>query len=294
MTSVALVTHLADPALTASDERVARALAARGCEVQAAPWDDPAIDWTAFAAVVLRSPWDYTWRVASFTAWLDALEAAGVTVLNAVPVVRWNIHKRYLLELERAGIPIVPTEVLLSPSHAEVASAALRRGWPDAVLKNAIGAGARGVRILRTPDYRDEGPAPVGDVLLQPLVPEIAAGEWSLILFGGEFSHAALKVPAKGDIRVQARYGGSTTIESPPQPLIHSAAAALQAAATINRISLEDLLYARVDGVVVDGEFRLMELELIEPGLFLDLPGAEYAAEDFARAMLNRLIPGKR
>ncbi len=292
-TVIALVTYLESPGLTESDARLQAALQARGHDVSAVAWDDPHADWQAFDAIIVRSPWDYSGRVAEFRAWLDRLEADGVGLANPIPVMRWNMHKRYLLELEAADVAVVPTEFVADASASPYAIAKAR-GWDEVVVKPAISAGARRTRVLPAASEAQgdwwEGEFPADGVLVQPLVRVIAAGEWSLIFFAGEFSHSALKVPAAGDFRVQPRHGGSVLSTPPSAELIAEGRSALLATAKVAGCDVRELLYARVDGVVVDGRFLVMEVELIEPGLFLDIPGAEHAADQFAAAIETWLL----
>lgn len=294
MVNVALVTYLEAPELSASDACLAAALNDRGHAAHAVPWDAPT-DWTAFDSVVVRSTWDYHRRPAEFRAWLEHIEERGASVWNRPSVMRWNMHKGYLLDLERVGSRVVPTELVPMGASEPVTSIAARRNWGAVVVKPATGASALGVTALRADEFEAaeewfRGQSREKDLLVQPSMSEIANGEWSMVFFGGEYSHAALKVPAPGDIRVQQRYGGTTTIFSPPPRLIDQAAEVLTAASSICQCVPSDFLYARVDGVVLEStEFMLMELELIEPGLFLHLSGAEGSAGRFGDAILKRV-----
>lgn len=269
MRRIALVTFAASPELSASDACLAAARRARGHEVMAVPWDS-ATTWSSFDAAVIRSTWDYHRRPTDFAAWLDAVEQESARVRNSPRVIRWNMHKRYLLDLAEAGVNIVPTEVIGQRQIESIASIARRRGWSDVVVKPAIGASATGVTVHRadalgSADERLRAITETGDCLVQPLIEQIVEGEWSLVFFGGEFSHAALKKPAAGDIRVQRQHGGRTVIATPPPSIIRQARAALVAASMITHTNQNEFTYARVDGVVVGNRFTLMELELIEP-----------------------------
>ena len=121
----------------------------------------------------------------------------------------------------------------------------------------------------------------MGDCLVQPFVPEVQdPGEWSLIFLDGVFSHAVVKRPAAGDFRVQEEFGGTRHPADAPPELVAQAERVLALAG-------ERTLYARVDGVVRGGLFQLLELELVEPSLFLDVVPA--AAERFADAVVRWL-----
>ena len=224
------------------------ALLRRGADVDAVSWDD-VVDWHKYHAIVVRSTWDYHKRVDEFRAWLDRME--GLPLWNPPALLRRNIHKSYLLELQEQGIEIVPTVFM-------------PRGT---IVKPAVSATAHQTMLF---DY---------DVLIQPYVPEIAAdGELSFVFIGRAFSHCVRKRPAAGDFRVQTDFGGTAERVSVDASLI---AQAERVAATLG----EEWLYARVDGVVRDGRLLLMELEATEPSLFLD----EVAAERFADAITSSL-----
>jgi glutathione synthase/RimK-type ligase-like ATP-grasp enzyme len=282
MLEIAFATEARMPALLFGDAFAATALSRRGARVDAAVWDDPAVDWGRFDAVAIRTCWDYHTRAQEFLAWAEGLAARGVRVLNPPAVLRWNAHKSYLLELARRGVDVVPTAVVERGATAGLAALLEARGWAEAVVKPAVsGGGFETARVSReSPAAAEEALGRVlahSEALVQPFLAEIASeGEWSLIFFGGEYSHAVRKVPAAGDFRVHQEFGGQVLPEAAPAALISAAAEAARAAGP--------LLYARVDGIYAGGRFLLMELELIEPELFF---GADPdAPERFADALL--------
>ena len=250
---IALVTWRGLPELAADDRLLQQALVRRGAEARAVIWDDASVDWRSFDAIVVRSTWDYHKRADEFRAWIDRLDR--LPLWNPPAVLRANTHKSYLLELEKRGIPIVPT--LFVP-----------RG-ESYIVKPAVSATA----------FRTERHVADVDLLVQPFVPEIVSeGELSFVFFGGAFSHAVRKRAAGGEFRVQSDFGGTAERIQPSQTLIEEAR-------TIANTLGEQWLYARVDCVVRDGHLLLMELEATEPSLFLD----EAAAERFADAVLSRV-----
>jgi len=285
---LALATSAQIPAIHADDAHLAASLIRLGVEPTPCIWSDPAVDWSRFDAVLIRTPWDYFQRFAEFTAWLDRLP---IPTINAMPVLHWNADKRYLLELETLGVDIIPTRLVQGRELvAELASMAGK----EIVIKPTVSGGAwhtvRGV--AGEPDFMQAvAQLPVAFAyLIQPFVPEVVAdGEWSLLYFDGHYSHAIKKRAAAGDYRVQALFGGSEEVIEPSTSIIASAEKALRAVATLGHA---DHAYVRVDGVVVDGRFLLMELEMIEPHLFL--AHCPEAAERFASNLLRRLqaIPG--
>ena len=267
---VALATYARLPDLPADDRLLIPALAGLGIDARPLVWDAPEpVD--GLDAVVIRSCWNYHLQLDRFVAWLDRMESGGARVINPAPVLRWNADKSYLLELGRRGVPIVPTHLLRRGATLTLSQALDQSSLAAAVIKPAVSASAHATwRVGRDGAGQDEQRfrelLASGDVLLQPLVPEVVElGEWSVVCFGGEPSHAVLKRPATGDWRVQGEFGGSATLERLTPLLTESAVAILAAAGA------RDSAYARVDGCLVNGRFVLMELELIEPQLFLDL-----------------------
>lgn len=252
---IALVTFAGIPDLTADDQLLATALHDLGADVRAVVWDDADVDWASFDAVVLRSTWDYHLRIDEFLAWLDRLEACGANVWNPVPVVRWNANKTYLRELD---VPQVPT--VFVARGGDVGAVLRERGWERAVVKPTVSATAFETHVVDV--GRASARHATRDVLVQPFVDEIVRdGEWSVLFFGGAYSHAVLKRAKAGDFRVQNDFGGTAERREPPPEVLDGARRILDAAPAT--------LYARVDGVAIDGVFTLMELELIEPALFL-------------------------
>lgn len=287
---LALVTYDARPDLTDDDRLLADALSARGAVVDAVPWSDRAARWNEYDAVVVRSTWDYFLRADEFHGWLARLERERVRVFNDVRTLRWNADKTYLRDLGERGIPVIPTRWL--PRGSVSSLAALRRatGWSELVVKPTVSGGAhrtwRASPAAETDDdSRLTSMIDAGAVMVQPLVDEVEReGEWSLMFFDGRFSHAVLKRPRIGDFRVQAEHGGSLEAAEPSAGVIAAAQRVLDAVPA----STAPLLYARVDGCVVDGKLLLMELEVLEPELFLRC--APRAAERLAEALLSRMV----
>ncbi|MCM2303201.1 MAG: hypothetical protein NDJ72_00745 [Elusimicrobia bacterium] len=282
---VALVTCGSIPELNDDDRLVLSELWRLGIEAEPTVWDDPAVDWRRYDAAVIRSAWDYHLTPAGFLAWLARLEALGLPLWNPAPVVRANLDKSYLKELEAAGVKTAPTEWVEQGSRAVLDELLAARGWDDAVVKPCVSAGAFRTRRVRR---GGEGGQPALDealahsgAMIQPFLPEIVSeGEWSFVFLGGEFSHAVLKSPRAGDFRVQEEHGGRTARREPPSGLLIQARDAAIAGP-------RPWLYARVDGVRRGGELLVVELELIEPFLFLSYaPGA---AERLAAAIKARL-----
>lgn len=285
--TIALVTYTGQPDLTESDRLLIEPLARYGLSARAVSWDSPNIDWHGFDSALLRSCWDYHRRPAEFLGWLERLAAHGVVLWNPPDVVRWNMNKRYLRELAAAGLPVVPTVWPAPCDTATLEVLMARQGWERAVVKPQIGSNADQIVVVDRPDARTaeqhfQALRGSSGALVQRFMPEIAQGEWSLVFICEQFSHAVLKRPQPGSVFVQSSLGGSWSIQPAPQRLVEQATRVL---GQIPRsVPCRPLLYARVDGLEVDGVFVLMELELIEPRLFFT-PEHPQALERFADAV---------
>ena len=261
----------------------------KGLNISLQIWDNPAVDWGRFDVIVLKSPWDYFDKIDAFYAWLDKLEQLKLRVLNPVEIVRWNTNKRYLLDLQQQGVRVVPTVWLEKGSTFEAAQAFAQLGTGKIIVKPAVSGGAKNTFALNP----GEAAAKQDDIngllqqesfLAQPFLEEIKTkGEWSFLFFNGIYSHAVLKTARPGDFRVQHFFGGEVRSAEPP-------AALLAAAQTIVDRHAPGCLYARVDGVELNNELALMELELIEPFLFMAL--SEGAFERYCEALLVQLQLG--
>ncbi len=286
MTHIGFLTSRDHANLTDDDRLVVAPLKNLGISVAPLVWDDGEVNWKAFGAVIVRSPWDYYLKPVEFRSWLDERKRDGVRLINPLEILYWNMEKNYLAELSASGIDIVPTAWLARGSSAQLESTLQDRGWRNAVVKPTISATA--YNTWMTSDERAVMDQPKlelllksNDVMVQPFMKSIQSeGEWSLVFLGGEYSHAVIKRPKNGDFRVQSDFGGTVVAASPTADLIETARNILSKVPS-------PLLYARVDGVMEDGRFHLMELEIIEPGLFLGQ--SNQAPERFARAIQSHL-----
>ena len=250
---VALATAQHLPDLDPDSRLLLPHLEAEGVSAEPAIWNDPAVDWAAFDAVVIRSTWDYFHHEEAFDAWIEAV-AETTPLVNPAGVLRWNAHKTYLRDLGERGVPVVDTLWVHSGEHAEVP-------WPRAIVKPAVSGAAIGLeRVEQGAEVRANGK----DLMVQPFLESITTeGELSLLYAGGELSHAVRKVPKRGDIRVQPEFGSDVRFEDPTDE-------ALDAAEFVLSEVEDELAYARVDLVrAADGTLRLIELEVIEPSLYL-------------------------
>lgn len=265
------------------DESIAlAALADLGVEVAVVDWDDPDVRWADFDRIILRSPWDYTERLAEFLAWTDAT-AAVTEVVNSPAIVRWNIDKTYLRDLEAAGVPVIETTFLAAADDPVL---------PDGefVVKPSVGAGSRDAASYGPQDHA-AALAHVAHlqstgvtVMVQPLVASVPIdGEWPLLFFAGEYSHAANKhiaLPRAGFIEEFFAPETNAPYEATAEQ-IDVARRALDVA--IERFGVPT--YARVDLVRGDdGGPQVLELELVEPSLFLPYGGTD-AVRRFVAAL---------
>lgn len=286
---VGVVTGPRNPDLTAGARALVAAFERRGATAGPAVWTADE-DWAGFDVLLVRSCWDYHERITDFRDWLATAEAAGATVLNPPDVVRWNVHKFYLRDLVDAGVPVLDTAFVERGSDRRLAGVLDDRGWTEAVVKPAVATSSTGAwRASRSdPDeQRFEQAVADGDTLVQRFAPEIRAGERSLSFFGGDFAHAARRRPASDDFRAHHRYGGDSSLYEPADETVGQAASALATARDRLGVSASELPYARVDGVLRDGRFLLMELELVEPYLWLgEADGAVERLADAVEAAL--------
>ncbi len=284
---VALATSGEYPSLTPDDRLLVAPLARLGVETCPAVWDDPDQDWTRFDAVVIRSCWDYHLRPGVFLQWIERLERIGVAVWNPSEVIRWNHHKGYLDDLSGQGVEVVPTvRVPRGGGSGRWIQELEHSGWREVVVKPLISASAHqtwrllrptskvAIRQLREAARRQP-------LMVQPFLSEIVQrGEWSFVFLAGEYSHAVLKKPAPGDFRVQHEHGGLVRRRNPAAELVAQARSVFEALSW-------PVLYARVDAVELEERLVLIELELIEPHLFLAADsGAEVRFARGLRALL--------
>ena len=291
---IGLITYSALSGLDEGDRLLQSALERRGLEVSPVVWDDSGVDWSLFDMCVVRSTWDYHHRLEEFLEWAE--QAAGLTSLwNPLEVLRWNSHKLYLRELTERGVPVVPTLWLERGEAADLATLMESHGWPAAVIKPSVSASAFETVLVEQGSV-ERGQTHLNyllaerDVMVQPFITSVETyRERSLLFIGGELTHAVIRQP-------QLRSGISPGIAdtNPEQAadqdhaLVTPSPEEVSLANEIVAMIDPRLLYARVDLVRGDsGEPLLLELELVEPSLFLHL--APHAVERMADAIIDRL-----
>lgn len=284
--TVLLATYSDLPLGEPGAEALNAALSARGIDLEWAAWDDPSVDWAAASLVAVRATWDYTVRLDDFLAWTRSLDQS--RLLNGADVFEWNHDKAYLTELD--PLPVVPTR--LASTGDDFARAIDEFG--TCVIKPRVSAGGVGLIVVSDPQDERLGqtisdhptyPPVAGPWIAQPLVESVRTqGEVSVFVIAGQAISQVDKLPVGEEVRVHEFFGGA----SRPVPIDPSiAAVALEANDWLTRRFGRQLDYVRVDLLSYGDEWVVSELELIEPGLYLDVLPAN--AEPFTDLIAARL-----
>lgn len=280
--NIALLTCEKFPNLFEPDQQLIPELAKHGITAQPAVWDDASTDWTKFDWLIFRNTWDYYEKEHQFNHWLDQIEGLQIKTLNPTAVIRQNKHKFYLRDLEQKGVRILPT-VFINKTDSLNLAKLIPKEWNKAVIKPAFSAGSYLTQVFSLEEIAvvNENYSEIAkekELLLQEFRPEIQTlGETSLIFFNKKYAHAINKKPAAGDFRIQVQFGGIYEAIQPNSALIE------QAQKIVDTFP-DPLLYARVDGIVIDNQLHLMEIECIEPDLYFNF--SEGARERFVNAIV--------
>lgn len=284
--NIALLTCEKLPNLSPADQLLIPALANKGILAKAVIWSNKNIDWTDFDYLIFRNTWDYFEKETEFNLWLDQIKKLGIKTLNPIDVIIENKHKFYLQDLHNQGIKIIPT-VFIDKTNELKLSKIIPSHWKKAVIKPAFSGGSYLTEVFEVSNISAINTnyasiAAEKELLLQEFMPEIqVVGETSFIFFNKKFSHCVNKKPQKGDFRVQNQFGGSYTLVHPSTELIAKAEQVIQ---TFDAA----LLYARVDGIIIDNELHLMEIECIEPDLYFDI--SEGALDRFVASIIEIIL----
>lgn len=259
-------------------------LLAYGWQAEEISWRKQGVDWNHYDVVVIRSTWDYQSDAEAFVSCLEEIEASSACLQNGLKLVKWNISKDYLQDIQKQGISIVPTLWFDEFNPAEITKAFGHFSVSELVIKPLVSANADHTYRLKREDLIAQSLS-LSKVfanrpfMLQPFVPAIVAeGEYSLFYFAGHYSHCILKLPRQNDFRVQEEHGGQLELVEPCEELL------TQARHTMASLP-DDALYARVDSVRYGNEFVLMEVELIEPSLYFNMDPA--SPQRFADAFVE-------
>ena len=258
MTQLRVATCAQLPEPDSDQTTVMTALAGAGLDAALVAWDDPRVDWDASIPTLLRSTWNYARHIDAFITWVDRV-ARVAPLWNPPDVVLANVRKRYLLALAARGVPVVPTRVI---GRGEAATAGLPEG--RFVIKPEVGAGSLDARAFADTEV-DAARAHLAaitarcDAMVQPYVASVDDyGERSIVWIDGELTHAMRKTP---------RFVGDAERVDGPFPIADDERVVAEAALAP---FAPHILYGRVDlARDSDGRPMVMELELVEPSLFL-------------------------
>jgi len=210
---IAFATSSEFPNLIKDDLLVVNKLAAYGIQAVPAIWDDPTVNWSQFAAVIVRSPWDYFLKPDNYYQWIKSFLNNKTKLLNSPQAILDNIDKRYLLDFEQQGIAIIPTICVEQGDEQELETILKQQAWDQVVIKPVISAGAYGTwRSSADKSKQDQekftSQIAKETIFVQPFMPEIQSeGEWSIIYFNGQYSHSILKSVKGQDFRIQEEFG---------------------------------------------------------------------------------------
>jgi glutathione synthase/RimK-type ligase-like ATP-grasp enzyme len=278
MPKIAIATYEKSPDLNDNDRLMLPILEEKGFSVSPEIWDNTKVDWKSFDLVIIRSTWDYYLKPNEFRNWVSQFVDSKTRLINPPEIVLKNSHKFYLKELAEKGVGIIPTIFLSEKIELEKLNV-----WKKVVIKPAVSAGSHETEVFETANLTQEildKKIGTGDWLIQPFLEEIKdAGEISMLFFGGELSHAIQKVPKSGDFRVQKQFGAQYLNYEPTNEL-------LNIAKNILEIAGKNSVYARIDGVMTQKGFLLMEVEMIEPDLYFE--HAPEGPHRFVEAVLEK------
>jgi glutathione synthase/RimK-type ligase-like ATP-grasp enzyme len=289
MKKIGFITSSEDPNLSRDDQLAIEPLKSLGYEVFPLVWDDSGSDLSSYDAFVFRSCWNYHTHFQSFLKWVEILRAQQKPILNSLDVSIWNLNKVYLLELQKKGVSIPKTEWIKHGSLFDSDDVKTKMDFFEGrqiVIRPAVSLNGHDTYLVSAKDENKlkeiwRSMPLQRDIIVQEFIPEIrSSGETSLIFFNGEFSHAIKKIPASDEFRIHVEYGGLQTAVVPSPQLI------AEAKEILNLVD-SALLFARVDVIERSQKAVLIELEIVDPMLFL---GYSVGAPDrFAKAIADRL-----
>jgi len=272
---------------------LAPAFQGQGLTYEEVVWDTPGINWQNYDAVLIRETWDYfeEGKQEKFLQLLTTISQSGILLFNPLSVVSWNSKKDYLVQIKSNVINVPATIITTRKKTALIQPLLEKLGGNEFVIKPVVSAGAsKTVRVsLQSAQETFQSTYALDEeVIIQLFLPEIVTdGELSFIFFDGLFSHTVKKMPGLGDFRVQTFHGGTDRKIDPDRWMISEATVILETALRLQGAN-EPLLCARVDVVERAGRLYLMELELIEPELYLNYQDG--SADRFAECLKKRLM----
>ncbi len=285
MKKIGFITCQEYSALASDEQYLIGPFKVAGLEIIPIIWDEP-INYEAFDMFLFRSAWDYHQKTVAFETWLTQLKKIKTPIYNPISIIEENYDKRYLKKLEDKGFQIIPTLFFDNVDAINLTQIMETQQWEKGVIKPVISMSAyhtysfdkNNCQALQTQLVNYYGDT---KVMVQKFAKEIITeGEWSLVFYDKQYCMTALKTPKKGEFRVQSELGGSITYPEPPTHIIAEAKAILDSYE-------EEILYARMDGIIHNGHFQLMEAELIDPELYFR--AGEKGQQGFLEAVLSRL-----
>lgn len=269
---IGFVTTVEKPDMMPYDLKARKILMEKQVNVEILSWEDfdeENVNKLAdFDLIVIRTTWNYYKQIPAFKKFLDLVEKSGVKVYNPVKLIKWNMDKKYLQELQSDGFDIIPT-IFVFNGEEDTFEQAVAKGWKQIVLKPMISAGSYDTFVIDADDpekFRELKAKHYvkRPYLLQEFLPEIVTGEISTLHFANGYGYSVNKVPKTGDYRVQFQYGGVYHLQE-VDPVIENISSRLA-----EKLG-HSTLYRRLDGIWKNGKFLIMELELIEPDLYLNM-----------------------
>ena len=253
------------------DELLIPPMNALGWDVSFIPWDLSDVNWDEYDIVLIRSTWDYQSRIQEFLKVLDSVDKSKSLLINPLPIIHRNIEKTYLIELEAKGIDTIPSIFQKKFSPKEIMQSFSKFNCDKIIIKPVVGANADNIflgskfetksQLHKIQEIYFELPH-----IIQPFLNSVLKeGEFSLIYFNKKFSHALLKIPKEGDFRVQEEHGGKINpIKKVPKEIQNLAD-------KVMKVLPKNCFYSRIDILLMYGEPKVIEVELIEPSLYFNL-----------------------
>jgi len=227
-----------------------------GIDAEIVIWNSEYVNWEEYEMVIIKSTWDYFNKPEQFRTWLKEMQDREINIYNSPETILWNMDKSYLKDLEKGGIPVIPTIWLDKGTETDLPIVMSQLKSNEIIIKPRISGASKntfkvaGHNVMEVQQHfndliRQE------DFMAQPFMPQIMEGEYSFIFFNSRFSHAVIKAPHKDDFRVQHYFGGSITPYAPDKSIEQQAQKVVDSFA-------KDCLYARVDGLLIDGVLHII------------------------------------
>jgi glutathione synthase/RimK-type ligase-like ATP-grasp enzyme len=269
--------------LTKYDTEMVEYIRSKGYECGPVIWDQEK-EPEKFDLLFIRTIWDYYKKYDRFYDFLDEIFIKKIPMLNSPMIVSQNMHKFYLRKLIARGVNVIDTSFFIKNTRVDLKDIMKLNGWDKLIFKPAVSAGSYLTTLVNSYSAEHEKQwqymIRIRDMIVQPFQEEIYQGEISNVFWNNQYKYSLKKTPKNGDFRVQFNFGGEYKIHKPSDVV-------LEECKKVMRIYGNDAFYVRIDGIETGNEFKIMEVEMIEPDLYLDyFPEAKY---DLAEALLSKL-----